>query len=88
MGGIIVGLVFGLLGAVVLVGAVLLVICCAVMVCVYRVCRTRLDQHRERVAERAHRRAETAARAELQHRWYVAGDPRGTYGRYPPIALP
>ena len=34
--------------------------------------------------ERQRRRAELLARAEIQHRWYLAGDPRGTYGRYPP----
>jgi hypothetical protein len=22
------------------------------------------------------------ARAEIQHRWHLVGDPRGTYGRY------
>lgn len=37
-------------------------------------------------AQVAHQRAQIAGRAELQHRWYIAGDPRGTYGRYPPVA--
>jgi threonine/homoserine/homoserine lactone efflux protein len=41
-------------------------------------------EHRSRGADREHRQAELVARAELQHRWYMAGDPRGTYGRYPP----
>ena len=36
---------------------------------------------------RAHRRAELLARAEIQHRWYLAGDPRGTFGRYPPARV-
>lgn len=40
--------------------------------------------HRAAGTQRRHRRAELLARAEIQHRWYVAGDPRGTYGRYPP----
>lgn len=31
-----------------------------------------------------HQHAQIAARAELQHRWYLDGDPRGTYGRYFP----
>jgi hypothetical protein len=39
---------------------------------------------REDHRARAHCRAELVARAEIQHRWYMAGDPRGTYGRYPP----
>jgi hypothetical protein len=45
--------------------------------CAYRVGRS----------ERLRRRAELVARAEIQHRWYLAGDPRGTYGRYPPAAV-
>lgn len=40
-----------------------------------------------RAAELNRSRAEIAARAELQHRWYISGDPRGTYGRYPPAAV-
>jgi len=42
---------------------------------------------RARADARAHRRAELLARAEIQHRWYLAGDPRGTYGRYPPAPV-
>jgi hypothetical protein len=38
-------------------------------------------------SERRRRRAELVARAEIQHRWYLAGDPRGIYGRYPPAAV-
>jgi hypothetical protein len=30
------------------------------------------------------RRAELVARADEQHRWATAGDPRGTFGIYPP----
>jgi hypothetical protein len=44
----------------------------------------------ERTAERAraaHQLAELRARAELQHRWYLEGDPRGTYGRHTPATL-
>lgn len=37
---------------------------------------------------RAHQRAELLARAELQHRWWLEGDPRGTYGRYTPAGRP
>jgi hypothetical protein len=29
-----------------------------------------------------------AARADQQHRWVLAGDPRGVHGRYPPAGLP
>jgi hypothetical protein len=43
---------------------------------------------RSTAAARAHRRAELLARADIQHRWYLAGDPRGTYGRYPPAEVP
>jgi hypothetical protein len=43
-------------------------------------------EHRDRADARIHRRAEILARAEIQHRWYIAGDPRGTHGRYPPAA--
>jgi hypothetical protein len=35
-------------------------------------------RHRARGAAQVHRRAEIAARAELQHRWFLDGDPRGT----------
>ena len=41
------------------------------------------------VAERrralATRNAELCARADYEHRLSLAGDPRGTYGRYPPV---
>ena len=33
---------------------------------------------------RVHQRAELLARVEIQHRWYITGDSRGTHGRYPP----
>ncbi|POX82193.1 hypothetical protein C3477_23865 [Mycobacterium kansasii] len=46
--------------------------------------RRSLRWYRARTALAAHRRAELLARAEIQHRWYLAGDPRGTYGRYTP----
>jgi len=38
---------------------------------------------RRRAAEQ--HRAGLRARAELEHRLVLAGDPRGTYGRYPPV---
>jgi hypothetical protein len=41
-------------------------------------------EHRAWVAVRVHNRAELLARAEIQHRWFMAGDPRGTHGRYTP----
>jgi Protein of unknown function (DUF2510) len=43
------------------------------------------------VAVRRHRRARATrwaglqARADLEHRLTLAGDPRGTFGRYPPL---
>jgi hypothetical protein len=41
-------------------------------------------EYRAWTAARVHNRAELLARDEIQHRWYLAGDPRGTYGRYTP----
>jgi threonine/homoserine/homoserine lactone efflux protein len=41
-------------------------------------------EHRTKATELEHHRAELAARADVQHRWYMAGYLRGTYGRYPP----
>lgn len=38
--------------------------------------------HRSRQAEIA----AIAARADQEHRWVLAGDERGVYGRYPPAA--
>jgi hypothetical protein len=58
----------------------------AVVYGLYRLGRRLLRQHRARAAAAAHRRAELLARAEIQHRWYLVGDPRGTYGRYLPAA--
>ena len=43
--------------------------------------------YRARADARVHDRAELLGRAEIQHRWYVAGDPRGTFGRYTPAAV-
>lgn len=41
----------------------------------------------QRAAEAATQRehAAIAARADQQHAWVMAGDPRGVYGDYPPI---
>jgi hypothetical protein len=41
-----------------------------------------IDRHRKAVALR---RAALRARADYEHRLNLAGDPRGLYGRYPPI---
>ena len=35
----------------------------------------------------AKRKAAIVRRADQQHAWTLAGDPRGTYGRYPPARL-
>lgn len=50
----------------------------------YRGGRALWGRHHERVARRGHQRAELLARAEIQDRWFMDGDPRGTYGRYTP----
>jgi hypothetical protein len=52
----------------------------------YRGGRWAIRRHRVQAARSAHRRAELLARADIQHRWVMAGDPRGTYGRYTPAA--
>jgi hypothetical protein len=88
------GLVLGgvLLAAVVtLVGVAVLIT--ATVVVVFTVARWMVRAHRKKVTARAdryalmaHQHAELLARAELQHRWFMAGDPRGTYGRYTPAA--
>lgn len=44
-------------------------------------------EYRAWAAARVHNRAELLARAEIQHRWYMDGDPRGTYGRFPPVGV-
>jgi hypothetical protein len=48
--------------------------------------RRLLRAHRARMDQRAHDHAELLARGEIQRRWYLAGDMRGTYGRYIPLA--
>jgi hypothetical protein len=45
-------------------------------------CRARVAEARER-----QRRNEIAARADQQHHWHLAGDPRGVHGDYPPAEL-
>ena len=39
------------------------------------------------VDDRRARRAEILVRAEQQHRWWMQGDPRGSYGDYPPADI-
>jgi hypothetical protein len=40
---------------------------------------------RRRRRSAAHARAGLRARAEIEHRMVLAGDPRGVHGRYPPV---
>jgi hypothetical protein len=42
-------------------------------------------QSRRRRRARAIRHAGLRARADLEHRFAMNGDPRGIYGRYPPV---
>jgi hypothetical protein len=42
---------------------------------------------REEDARNAKARADLIRRCEQQHDWTLAGDPRGTYGDYPPADL-
>lgn len=41
----------------------------------------------DREIARARHRAELAKRADQQHQWYIEGDSRGSYGKYPPAAV-
>lgn len=43
-----------------------------------------LAHHDDSVLERCARDAQVRARADQQQAWTLAGDPRGTYGIYPP----
>ncbi|BBY58913.1 hypothetical protein MSAR_20490 [Mycolicibacterium sarraceniae] len=78
-----------LIGLVLVVAAVVyvtaVVVAIAAVYGLYRLARAGWSAHRSRAAAVEHQRAQMAARAELQHRWYLAGDPRGTYGRYAPV---
>lgn len=60
------------------------IVAAAALYGIYRGGSRSLRWYRHRAALAAHRRAELLARAEIQHRWYMAGDPRGIYGRYTP----
>jgi hypothetical protein len=83
----IVGLVAGVIVvAIVAAGALTLVATVAVLYGAYRGIRVLLDRHARNMVDAQHQRAQLLARAELQHRWYLDGDPRGTYGRYTPAA--
>lgn len=54
---------------------------------VYRFRMWRLDRSNRRLAARLAVIA-LAKRADYEHRLYLAGDPRGTYGRYMPCQIP
>jgi hypothetical protein len=43
-----------------------------------------VDRHADRVAAERRRVAGLVARANREHQWVLAGDPRGTYGEFPP----
>lgn len=44
-------------------------------------------EYRARTDARVHDPAELLACAEIQLRWSMSGDPRGTFGRYPAAAV-
>lgn len=54
---------------------------------VYHFRMWRLERANRRLAARLATLA-LAKRAEYEHRLYLAGDPRGTYGRYTPSVIP
>lgn len=80
--------VVALITAALLVGAAVILLWWLLVVAavygVYRGGRWAVRRHRVSVAVDTHRRAELLARAEIQHRWWLDGDPRGTYGRFTP----
>ena len=47
-------------------------------------CRRVADRHADRVAAERRRVAGLVARANREHQWVLAADPRGTYGQFPP----
>jgi len=78
----------GLIGFLVVVALIGLlwkwILAAIVIVVMARAVRPAWAEHQaDRAAER-HRLRELIARAEIQNQWVLAGDPRGTYGRYPP----
>jgi hypothetical protein len=54
------------------------------MFCAVHWTRRAVDRHAERVAAERRRVAGLVARANREHQWVLAGDPRGTYGEFPP----
>ncbi|MFC9518852.1 hypothetical protein ACFTSD_24220 [Nocardiaceae bacterium NPDC056970] len=46
-----------------------------------------LERHQGRKAAAARARADVAARADYEHQQYLAGNPVGLYGQYPPPEL-
>lgn len=64
-----------------------LVLAAAVVAGVVFGVRRVLITSQRRAGARRHQRAELLARADIQHSWYLDGDPRGVYGRYVPAAL-
>lgn len=83
-------LVVSLIAAALLVGAAVVLLWWLLVVAavygLYRGARALWSCHTRRVVQARHQRAELLARADLQHRWWLDGDPRGTYGRYTPAA--
>jgi hypothetical protein len=81
--------IVGLLVSVVLLAAaatsaLAVVATAAALYGLYRGGRALARRHARAIELSAHQRAELLARAELQHRWYLDGDPRGIYGRFTP----
>lgn len=83
-----VGLMVGVVVLAVVAASVLgLLAAAAAVYGAYRGGRWAVRRHRVSMAADTHRRAELLARAEIQHRWWLDGDARGTYGRYPPLPI-
>ena len=83
----VIGFVVALLTVVALAATAITVLMTVVVVfALYRGGRALQRRHREQVYQMTHQRAELLARADIQDRWYLAGDSRGVYGRFPPAA--
>jgi hypothetical protein len=83
-------LAWQLIGTLLLVGFMLkywwLIALVAAAVILYRRAPGWWAAHQASVAAEDERLAEVAARADQQHAWVLAGDPRGAYGDHPPAA--
>jgi nitrate/nitrite transporter NarK len=81
----------GIVGLLLLVGFVVVywqwVLAVVVLVLIVRAAPAAWREVETERADEERRQAEVVARADEQHRWAVAGDPRGTFGEYAPASM-